>query len=273
MSLLLAWPVLRRAKIALGYGAAYPAVSRTLEKYEVVTVTQVGKPGTQAYLSMDAKAGDTNIKVSSVENISVGDKIRLDIDSKGHGIETVTVKRVGTKSVRSTFNGPLRPDEDPGTGLDLEEPLKFNHSSNMPFSIRGSGISFEPATRFDHSSNEPVLPLLYAVVLDKPLVFSHAIDEVVLDEKVKTDGYQGTIKPDQFFGGPALSLAAGNMVLRDARGLVVDGLNYGGVVDPWSAEGYQGISAPVRMAVLYQLPLVTEASVSDRAVQHLVCRT
>ncbi len=80
-------------KMAIGYGATYPAVAQSIEKYEVVTVTKVGKQGTQAWLSMDAKAGDTNIKVSSVENISVGDKIRLDIDSKGHGIETVTVTK------------------------------------------------------------------------------------------------------------------------------------------------------------------------------------
>jgi beta-glucosidase len=31
-------------------------------------------------------------------------------------------------------------------------------------------------------------------------------------------------------------------VLRDARGLVADSLNYGGLVDPWAAEGYQGTS-------------------------------
>ena len=95
-------------KMAIGYGATYPTVAQAIEKYEVVTITNVGKPGTQAWLSMDAKAGDTNIKVSSVENISVGDKIRLDIDSEGHGIETVTVTSVGTQSVRSTFNGPLK---------------------------------------------------------------------------------------------------------------------------------------------------------------------
>jgi len=32
------------------------------------------------------------------------------------------------------------------------------------------------------------------------------------------------------------------MVLHDAAGLVVDSLNYGRVVDPWAAEGYQGAS-------------------------------
>ena len=96
-------------KMAIGYGATYPLLHKSIEKYEVVTVTKVGKPGTQAWLSMDAKAGDTNIKVSSVANISVGDKIRLDIDSKGHGIETVTVTQcrytVGSQHFQWSIKG------------------------------------------------------------------------------------------------------------------------------------------------------------------------
>jgi hypothetical protein len=32
------------------------------------------------------------------------------------------------------------------------------------------------------------------------------------------------------------------MVLRDAAGRVVDSLNFGGMVDPWAAEGYQAMS-------------------------------
>jgi hypothetical protein len=229
-------------KMAIGYGATYPTAAQAIEKYEVVTITEVGKPGTQAWLSMNAKAGDTNIKVSSVENISVGDKIRLDIDSVGHGIETVTVTKVGTKSARSTFRGPLADDEDPGTGLDLAKPLKFDHASNMPFSARGTGISFTPVTAFNHSSNEPVLALGSSITIDQPLAKDHAIHTVVRDEKATTAGYQGTRKPDQWFGGPAIGPRAGNMVLRDAAGLVVDSLNYGGLVDPWAAEGYQAKS-------------------------------
>ena len=85
-------------KMAIGYGATYPAVARDSEQYEVVTVTAIGKPGTQAYLAADAPAGTTNIKVTSVSEISAGDKIRLDIDSRGHGVETVTVTRVGSQA-------------------------------------------------------------------------------------------------------------------------------------------------------------------------------
>jgi len=228
-------------KIGIGYGATYPAVGKASERYELVTVSAVGKPGTQAWLTAPAKAGDTNLKVSSLANISPGDKIRLDIDSVGHGIETVTVAKVGTQSARNAFNGPLR-DNELGTGLELAAPLKFNHSSNLPFSVRGTGISFTPATGFVHSSNEPVQPLGTGISLDKPLTKSHAIDAVVRDAAVATAGYQGSPAPHQWFGGPALSPAAGNMVLRDSAGLVVDSLNYGLLVDPWASEGYHGIS-------------------------------
>ena len=242
-------------KMAIGYGATYPALARDIEKYEVVTVTKVGKRGTQAWLSVDAKAGDTNIKVSSTKDISVGDRIRLDIDSEGHGIEWVTVKKVGTPSSRNSFGGPLTKEgDDVGTGLELEEPLKFDHAYNMPFSVWGTGISFEPATKFEHKSNEPVLPLNFAVKLDRPLSKSHEIDDVVYDVKVTNAGYQGAVDPDQWFGGPALSFFAGNMVLRDADGNVVDGLNYGEIVDPWSSEGYHGISGAGELGCYTESP-------------------
>ena len=295
-------------RIALGYGATYPAVARSTERYEVATVTAIGKPGMQAFLGADAPAGSTNIKVTSVANVSVGDKIRLDIDSIGHGIETVTVTRVGTQAIRSALAADASPGAtnikvrsvnnlavgdkmtvgasgetvsitavgtpgpagtgvdltpalaraypngeavlDPGSGLDLAAPLRFHHAANLPFSDRGTGISFQPATAFAHSSNEPVQALGTGITLDSPLTIDHAIDAVVQDAAVTTAGYQGTPAPNQWFGGPALAPStgnafapgAGNMVLRDAAGLVVDSLNYGLLVDPWAAEGYQAVS-------------------------------
>ncbi len=141
----------------------------------------------------------------------------------------------------------------PATGLDLAAPLRFSHAANLPFANRGTGISFQPATSHAHSSNEPIQPLGTGVTLDKPLAKDHAIDSVVQDVMVKTAGYQGTPAPNQWFGGPALFsderqqftnrppvLNAGNMVLRDASGLVVDSLNYGGLVDPWALGGLSG---------------------------------
>jgi hypothetical protein len=226
-------------KIGLGHGATYPTTAHATESYEVVTVTVVGKPGTQAWLAADAKAGDTNIKVSSVAEISVGDRIRLDIDSKDHGIETVTVTKVGTAATGRPSSGRLT---EVGTGLELSAPLTFAHAANIPFSVRGTGITFQPATTVAHSSNEPVQPLGSGLTLDRPLERDHAIDSVVHDAAVTTAGYQGAQAPNQWFGGPALASGAGNMVLRDAAGLVVDSLNYGNLVDPWAAEGYHGVS-------------------------------
>jgi non-reducing end alpha-L-arabinofuranosidase len=300
-------------KMALGYGATYPTVPGGEEKYEVVTVTAVGKQGTQAYLAADAPAGATNIKVTSVADISVGDNIRLDIDSVGHGIETVTVASVGTEAIRTNLAanassgatnikvrntngfavgdkvtvgtpanketvsisavgtpGPRGSGIDftpalaqahinaegvvaPGAGLDLAAPLKFNHAANLPFSDRGTGISFAPATAFAHISNEPVQALGTGITLDKPLANEHPINAVVRDASVTTAGYLGTPAPNQWFGGPQLATSSplfgrtidvreGSIVLRDASGLVVDSLNYGGLVDPWAAEGYQANS-------------------------------
>jgi len=295
-------------KVALGYGATYPAVSRSTEKYELATVTAVGKAGTQAFLGADASAGSSNISVSSVANITAGDKIRLDIASVGHGIETVTVKSVGTAAIRDALAADVRagstivqvrpgfgvfnnqgasgaglavgdklivgmPDKletvtitavngdkvdirpalardhlsgepavDPGTGLELVAPLKFNHAGNLPFSARGTGISFTPATRFAHSSNEPVMPLGTGITLDRPLAKAHDVDAMVRDQTVTASGYQDAKTPDQWFGGPPLATAAAAMVLRDAGGRVADSLNYGLLVDPWASEGYQGAS-------------------------------
>ena len=75
-----------------------------------------------------------------------------------------------------------------------------------------------------------------------PLAQNHDVDEVVYDAKVVNAGYQGPVAADQLFGGPALASNQGNMTLRDSRGNIVDALNYGGGVDPWLGEGFQGQS-------------------------------
>jgi len=82
----------------------------------------------------------------------------------------------------------------------------------------------------------------------------HPIDAVVRDAAVTTAGYQGKPTPNQWFGGPALSPSSGSIVLRDAAGLVVDSLNYGGLVDPWSAEGYQTTSGAEQSGCHVKVP-------------------
>jgi hypothetical protein len=132
--------------------------------------------------------------------------------------------------------------------IELTAPLKFNHASNLPVSLWGTGLKFAPASSHPHSSNEPVLPLGTGITLDKPLDQAHAIDAVVRVDASDAGGYQGTAKPDQWFGGPVIG-NLGVIILRDGSGLVADSLNYGGtgnngaIGDPWAGEGYQGTSA------------------------------
>jgi hypothetical protein len=221
-------------KLSIGYGGTL----------ETATVTAVGTPGTQARLAAAAPAGANNIKVTSTSNITAGDTIRLDI---GTMTETVTVASVGTSGAG-------------GTGLTLTAPLTFGHAANLPFSDRGTGVTFSPATRFAHSSNEPVQALGSGITLDKPLASGHAINTPVVDAAVTNAGYQGPVAPDQWFGGPALSSSSGSMVLRDARGLVADSLNYGGLVDPWAAEGYQGTSGSGQSGCYAPSPVVASGA-------------
>ncbi|MEO6103887.1 MAG: hypothetical protein ABIP44_09655, partial [Pseudoxanthomonas sp.] len=128
------------------------------------------------------------------------------------------------------------------TGLELAAPLKFTHSGNLPFSNRGTGISFTPASSFDRSTNEPIVPLGTGITLDRPLSDAHGINDVVRVDGVTMAGYQGGPAPQQWFGGPSLSPAAGTMFLHDADGRTVDSLNYGLIVQPEMAEGYHAVS-------------------------------
>ena len=242
-------------KIAIGYGAKYPFFGQTQEKYEVVTVTDVGKPGTHAYTSYESRKGDIVLRVSSVNNITPGDKILLDINSEGHGKELITVKSVGTASSRRPYNGPMTL-EQAGTGITLTAPLKYDHSANVPFSVMGTGITFTPATKYDHWSNEPVFALVFALELDEPLANAHPADDVVYDARVTTAGYQDSAPADLLFGGPALQPNGGTIVLRDSRGLVVDALNYGRVIDSQYAEGYHAESGFDAMGSLVMTPYV-----------------
>ncbi len=69
---------------------------------------------------------------------------------------------------------------------------------------------------------------------------------------------RGHRAPNRWFGGPEfitndvafgrfnVSFREGDLVLRDASGLIVDSLNYGGMVDPWAGEGFQGVSGSER---------------------------
>jgi hypothetical protein len=203
-------------KIAIGYGATYPAVAKAVEHYEVATVTAVGKPGTQGYLEADAPAGATNIKVTSVSGISVGDKIRLDIDSVGHGIETITVTNVGTQahhtnlaadaSVGATkikvrnVNGFAVGDKltigtpanletvtiaavgtpgSAGTGIDFSPAVAHAHIDSEGAVVPGTGLDLAAPLKFTHAANLPFSDRGTGISFQPATAFAHSSDEPV----------------------------------------------------------------------------------------------
>jgi hypothetical protein len=175
-------------KIALGHGTTYPAVANTVEQYEIATVTAVGKPGTQAYLAMDARAGASSIKVTSVSDISVGDKIRLDIDSVGHGIETVTVAHVGTTATKTNLTakasaGATRVNVRRAEGFAVGDKITIGTPASQEgvtvtaIGSRGRGgveLDFTPALAKPHVTDEWVVSPGTGLDLGARLQHNHA---------------------------------------------------------------------------------------------------
>lgn len=182
-------------KIALGHGAAYPAVARDREQVEVATVTAVGKPGTMAFLGADAATGATNIKVTSVADITAGDRIRLDIASVGHGVETVTVKNVGTAASflalaedasagatslhlrrgTGTFNGAAaNAGAPPVAGDKLIVGMPGAAETVTIAAVRGMDVDVRPALARAHRSGDAAVLPGTGLELAAPLRFNHA---------------------------------------------------------------------------------------------------
>ena len=175
-------------KIALGYGSTFPIVANAKEQYEIATVTAVGKPGTQAYLAMEALPGATNIQVTSLANVSTGDKIRLDIDSVGHGIETITVAHVGTAASQTNLSAPasagatrisVRRAEGFASGGKIKVGTPASQEAVTVTAIGtpgpdGTPIDFVPALAKPHVASEWVVSPGTGVDLAAPLRFDHA---------------------------------------------------------------------------------------------------
>lgn len=175
-------------KIGLGYGSAVPSGIDAMEKYEIATVTAVGRPGTQAYLAADAPAGATTLQVTDAENISPGDNIRLDIDSPGHGIETVTVTHVGTKAIQTNLTEDVsasatrirvRRADGIAAGAKITVGTPANNQTVTVISVErgernGAEITFSPALSQKHGRDEWVVAPGTGLSLAAPLRFNHA---------------------------------------------------------------------------------------------------
>lgn len=207
-------------------------------RYEVVTVTSVGKAATQTNLSVEAGKGETIIKLDVNANLSVGDKLTI---STGSRCEMATVKRiikVATVPVRGARPGGQAAGAagEPGE-VELETPLKFYHMKGVDVSCTGTGIRFTPATRFAHKSGDAVQALGSGIVLERALTRAHSEGAPVVNTNVQNLGYRDEVLPQLWFGS-ALSTTAGSIALMDKSGrMLADGMVYGSQQSNSSANG------------------------------------
>jgi hypothetical protein len=202
--------------------------------YEVATVTSVGKSATLTNLAVEAKAGETLIKVSANSGILAGDTL---IIGTGLHKEIVEVKRIASLAVQPSFGGPNPGSVGHSGDVELVSPLKFDHILAEDVSDRGTGISFSPATRFEHKSGDAVQALGSGITLDKGLETDHEYGTAIINSVVKSAGYQGTVAPDLWYGSP-LSATAGSLALMDNSGSVlVDAMVYGSLQSNSGANG------------------------------------
>jgi len=245
-------------KIALGYGAAFPNVARTVEQYEVATVTEIGKPGTQAWLGVDAPAGATNIKVTSVANITAGDRIRLDIDTVGYGIETVTVSKVGTQSSKAQLSANaiagattiIVRGRGNLTGFAVGDKMTIgtpaNHETVTIKNVGASGplgtsVDFTPALANVHLAREDAVAHGTGLDLAGPLKFKHAAN---MPFSARGTGIS-------FMPATAFAHSSNEPVLPLGQGLTLDRpLAFAHAIDTVvrgaavTTAGYQGTPAP-----------------------------
>jgi hypothetical protein len=198
-------------------------------KYEVATVTAVGKAATQTNLAVAAKAGDVTIKVADNASMTVGDVLIINTGARKETVKVKSIINVVTASPRgrASVSGEV----------ELTAPLKLNHMLDVDVSGVGTGISFSPATRFAHKSGDAVQALGSGITLKNNLVKNHATGAAIVSAQNTTTGYQAPQKPDQWYGLPLLT-TAGSIALMDASGTVlVDGMVYGAQQSNSSANG------------------------------------
>jgi hypothetical protein len=203
-------------------------------RYEVVTVTSLGKAATQTTLAAAAKAGETSIKVAANLNMTVGDLLTVSTGSRMEKIRVKRIIKVATTPVRGAR--PEAVSAESGE-VELEAPLKYNHMSGVDVSDPGTGIGFTPATRFAHKSGDAVQALGSGIVLERALTRIHSEGSPVVNKSVLNLGYRDEVQPQLWFGS-SLSPTAGSIALMDKSGTIMsDGMVYGTQQSNSSANG------------------------------------
>ena len=179
-------------------------------KYEEVTLTKVGTPGTQTVLVGPAKAGDKTLNLEVTANLSVGMEITIGTGQRKE-VRKVTnvIKKSQAPAPRRGFGQPSQPHE-PGV-VEIDRPLEIDQIAGVDVWAFGTGIEFTPALRYDHMSGDAISAPYVMPARDGSYSYTYStragaialyhgdvlVDAVIYGSKQSNSSANGTIcRPD-----------------------------------------------------------------------------
>ena len=178
-------------------------------KYEEVTLTKVGTPGTQTVLVGPAKAGDKTLNLEVTANLSEGMEITIGTGQRKEVRKVTNVIRKTQAPAPRRFGQQSQPQE-PGV-VEIDKPLSIDQIAGVDVWAFGTGIEFTPALRYDHMSGDAISAPLVKTANDGSYSYTYStragaialyhgdvpVDAVIYGSKQSNSSANGTIcRPD-----------------------------------------------------------------------------
>ena len=178
-------------------------------KYEEVTITKVGTPGTQTTLVGPAKAGDKTLNLEVTANLTEGMEITIGTGQRKEVRKVTKIVKVSETPAPRRFGQQSQPHE-PGV-VEIDQPLTIDQIAGIDAWAFGTGIEFTPALKYDHMSGDAISGPASRLAQDGSYSYTYStrvgaialyhgdvlIDAVIYGSKQSNSSANGTItRPD-----------------------------------------------------------------------------
>ena len=178
-------------------------------KYEEVTLTKVGTPGTQTTLTGPAKAGDKTLNLEVTANLTEGMEITIGTGQRKEVRKITKVVKVSEAPAPRRFGQQSQPHE-PGV-IEIDKPLTIDQIAGVDVWAFGTGIEFSPALKYDHISGDAISGPVPKLAQDGSYSYTYStragaialyhgsvlVDAVIYGSKQSNSSANGTIaRPD-----------------------------------------------------------------------------
>jgi hypothetical protein len=178
-------------------------------RYEEVTLTKVGTPGTLTTLAGPAKAGDKTLNLEVTANLSEGMEITTSTGQRKEVRKITKVVKVSQAPQPRRFGQQGQPHE-PGI-VEIDRPLTMDQIASVDVWAPGTGIEFTPALKYDHMSGDAISAPAAPLAQDGSYSYTYStragaialyhgnvpVDAVIYGYKQSNSSANGTIcRPD-----------------------------------------------------------------------------